>query len=684
MTEEPKIATPQVSSNVESLLAAYTRAKKKHQSAFDRFKENMEFASGLQRPGQEQIDCEQYTVPLVLRNINQKVSALYARNPTAEWQRRERMDFQIWDEKIESLAPLIQKTQVGGLDMGDLALVQDYTRGEQFRALLDKVGKTLEILYQYQVDEHDPNFKLQLKQLVRRVCITGVGYVRIGFERSIMSILTSDGLGDRMVDRAKRAKLLMDQLIEDGVEDSDPRWEQVKSLMSTMGMDVEEQSEVTERLVFDFLPSTSVIPDEHCRCLKGFVGARKLFIEKRIPLEEARAFFERPDLTVSNKDSVSSSKGVNVEPGSENKEHDECKDITVIEVLDKTNKTSCFICQGCSDYLQSPEPLDPEVGGFWPVFALTFNDVECEPGTKTSIFPPSDVQLMKHAQKEWNRTREELRAHRKANAPTYITSKGWLTEDDKKNLMSAVPNSVLELQGIPPDGDVRKAIAVLEKAVIDPSLYNTDPYLQDILLAVGAQEANIGPANPNTTATGQTIAEQSRNVGLGSNVDDLDDFLSQLARAGGDIALQSFSQEVVKQIVGPGAVWPQENRGDFLNEIYLKIVAASSGRPNSALEIAKWERIAPLLMQMGANPMFIIRQSMKVYDDKLDLAEAFPLVPVGNPMQPPSGASSQQAPKQINGPGNVPQQQRPGPGNVTARQPLQQVASESPVPLAGM
>lgn len=671
-----KEPAPAVRGSVEWWLQRYECAKKRWKDDFDRMRENMKFTANLQREGQDKIESKYYIANLVIRNINQKVASLYARNPQAKWERRPRRDFVIWDEKVESLLPVIQKTQAGiPLTLTDMALVQDYIHGMQFRALLDNVGDTLQKLYQYNIDEHDPNFKMQLKQLVRRTCITGVGYVRVGFERDIESILQSTGMSNQTVDRAKRAKLILDELIEQGVDESDQRWEQLRTLFSSMGMAVSEGAlQTRERLVFDFLPSTSVIPDEHCTCLKGFVGARRVFIEKRVPLEEARAFFERPDLKVGETQPANDSMPVEVEK-------DDQQDITIIEVLDKATKTSFFIAQGHKDYLQAPEPLEPAVGGFWPLFALTFNDIEADTSEKkVSIFPPSDVDLMRHPQKEWNRTREELRNHRKANAPTYLTQKGWLTEEDKNALIAAQPNQVIELSGVPPDADVRKAFAVLERQPIDPNLYNTDPLLQDILLSVGAQEANIGPANPNTTATGQTIAEQSRNIGLGSNVDDLDDFLTQIARAAGDIALQSFSAEVVKEIVGPGAVWPDmpETRQNFLKEIYLKIVASSSGRPNNALEIAKWERVAPILSGVGANPMFMVRETLKRLDDRIDVAEAFPLIPPSSqPLAPTSQTSTQRPP-----PGQVPAQQRPGPGKIKAKQPLQQNASEGAVPLA--
>lgn len=678
-TPEPR---PSAKTAVERWLAKISAAERKHMPDFKRMEEDIDFAAGFQRKGQEVLCIDEYIVNLVIRNINQKVAALYARNPKAEWQRRPRLDFQIWDEKIESLMPLIQKTQAGiPLEMNEMALVQDYIHGMQFRAMLDRVGKTLEHLYQYEIDEHDPDFKLQLKALVRRVCTTGVGYCRVGFERNVETTLRSDGLSNEFVDMARRAQLILQRLEEEGADDSDHRYEQLSSLFASLQLSMSGQVDnvqTDERLVFDFLPSTSVIPDINCRSLKGFVGARWIAIKRTLPLEEVAAFFEKPDLKSNGKIKLYHPGGTEVDDRTRLDSQQEVQEpsVCVYEVLNKSDKTQFFLCEGYEDFLQEPAPLDPEVGGFWNIFALTFNDVETEPGRKASIFPPSDVHLMRPAQKEWNRTREELRSHRKANAPLYVTIKGWLTETDKAKIVGAEPNEVIELEGLPPNGDVSKAIAAMPRAAIEESLYGTDPYMQDILMSVGAQEANIGPANPDTTATGQTIAEQSRTLGLGSNIDDLDDFLSAIAKAAGDISLQSFSIEHVKNVVGQGAVWPEtpELRENFLNEIFLEIVAASSGRPNRALDIANWERVAQILSQAGANPMFMVRETLKRLDDRTDVSEAFPLQPSATmgTSQPQSGV-----------PGQVPPQGRPGPGKTGPRQPQQKMASEQAVPLAG-
>src|SRR3546814_6027780 len=93
--------------------------------------------------------------------------------------------------------------------------------------------------------------------------------------------------------------------------------------------------------------------------------------------------------------------------------------------------------------------------------------------------------------------------------------------------------------------------------------------------------ANLGGA-AGATATESSIAEGSRISSLESNTDDLDELLTTLARATGQLMLMELSVEKVIEIVGPGAAWPNLDREAIVSEIFLEIGAGSSGRPNAA------------------------------------------------------------------------------------------------------
>lgn len=110
---------------------------------------------------------------------------------------------------------------------------------------------------------------------------------------------------------------------------------------------------------------------------------------------------------------------------------------------------------------------------------------------------------------------------------------------------------------------------------------------------------------------------------VSSNVDDLDDFLTEIARSAGQIMLGEVSQETAVKIAGPGAVWPQLSGQEISDEIILEVQAGSSGRPNKAQEIANFERMAPTLLQIpGIKPTWLAKQALLRMDDSLDLDEA--------------------------------------------------------------
>lgn len=659
IADDNTLEQQQARAAVKMWLSRITAAKKKWEDDFKRMKADMEFVTGMQWVNQKTMDDDRYTVNLTLRLVNRKVADLYAKNPIAVATRRDRMYFQVWDEKIETLTETIMQTmqaQAMGMPvpLETMALFADFQAGKQRQQLIDQFCRTLRIVYQYQVDAHHPDFKEQMKQLVRRVIICGVGYVRLYFCRDqdeeynkVSTIDTKSGVSDRL----GRIRALTTRLQEGDVDETSEQFQTLRSLVRSVGASEAMQDDFTlpERLEFDFPPATSVIPDPCCRSLKDFVGARWVAQEYKLPVDEVNAIFGT-DIKVGSGVGQAKEYGTNSadqKPGADaaGKPAEEPKQVCLYEIFDYRTKTSFFVCDGYNDYVEAPASPNPAVSGFWPVFSLTFNDVESVgDDSKASPFPPSDVQLAKSAQKEWNRSREALRDQRNANAPKYPVRDGLLTEEDEEKIRNAVPNSVLKLKGIPPDMAPDQFIRPLQMAPIDPRMYDTAPLEQDLSLGVGMQQANIGPALPNVTATVGSIAEQSRLNVSASNVDDLDGVLSRLAQAGAEMLIQAMSKEMVLQIAGPGAVWPEldASRRDFLNEVLMTVQASSSGRPNKAIEIQNFQQIAPVLLQAGANPLGVVQEGVKRLDDNLDITNFMPILPPA----PAAGSGGQPPPEQ--------------------------------------
>jgi hypothetical protein len=163
-------------------------------------------------------------------------------------------------------------------------------------------------------------------------------------------------------------------------------------------------------------------------------------------------------------------------------------------------------------------------------------------------------------------------------------------------------------------------------------------------MVVGTNQIQQQQPIRHVAATPAVIQEQARISDVNSNVDDLDDLLSEMAQAAGEMMLRTFHPITVQRVVGRGAVWPDQQREDYLNEIMLDIVASSSGRPNKAVELANFQQVAPLMLQAGANPWAIIQYACKVLDsniDPSDFAPTVPPAPMGQGQQPQQSGQQQ-------------------------------------------
>jgi len=634
------------------------KAKKHWEDDFKRMRENMRFVSGLQWPGQSKVQIDKYVSNITLRMVNQKVASLYAKNPTFVAEPRKRLNYTIWDGEIESLMEAIQQAQPivqsGQPLPPEMSMFfADIEAGKMREQLVKKVGEALKILFQYAVDSQKPEFKQQLKQCVRRTIICCVGFARPVFCRDQPGYTQPFSIEHRsgQTELASRAKEILDSAQDGEVEADSATIGTLQSLALSLGSG-RSKFDLPERLDFDFPSATSIIVDPGCRDLIDFVGARWIVQEYCLPVEEVNAIFQtdiqvgggKGDANEANR--ASADNEANLPDNNIKNEFFTKQKVNLWEVFDKNTETRFFICDGHEKFVLKPEVPNPSVSGFWQHYALVFNSIEVaekdDNGEGTSIYPPSDVQTVMSAQKEWNRSREDWRDQRRANAPVWMCRKGMLTPEDRRKIAEAVPNEVIEIEGIPPDMKMTDFFVRRPVAAIDPAMYETTSLEQDIMLAGGMQQANLGPAQPNVTATAGSIAEQSRMTSSASNVDDLDGFLSRLAQAGGEMLLQSMSIETVKQIAGDGAVWPDQpdTRAQFLNEVFLRIEAASSGRPNKAIDVANWRDLAPLMLQAGANPIGIVDETAKRLDDTMDVTKFFPLLPPAGSLSPQQGGES--------------------------------------------
>lgn len=685
---------------VQRITRTIKQDAKHHDKAFKRMRRDMFVAMH----GREETWNESnYKANIAGRHIKQKTSTLYAKNPKATARRAERLDFQVWDEDPQSLMLAFQIVQQAvaqvqaavappapGAVPGDpmapgvdpmaappalppgfeqaQAMLEDFQQGMERRKLYDKVGKTLELLFARALREQKPvDFRTGAKQLVRRTCTTGVGYVELGFQREYGP---RPGMTEKMADakaRLDHLRLLTEKAQAGDIENHDAEMAELE--LSMAALQAEPEILIREGLIFDYPSSTKVIPDRLCKKLVGFIGSRHLTLEYDFTVDEVQELFG-VDLS-KKKYTGYTSGGDKSYDGDKTDVFDDDEDrsssstkgglVRVWKHFDKPSGLVYYVADGCSEFLREPAPPDVFVEDFWPVYALTFNDVENE----KELFPPSDVTLLLDMQNEHNRARQGKREHREAARPRWAYPNGTFDEPDIERIKSVKPFDAIGLN-IDPAVKLAEVFQAFPVPGVDPNLYQTEEFFGDAQVVVGAQQAMLGGVSK-ATATETAIAEGSSASADNSGIDDLDAFLTCIARSSGQILLREMSEEQVKNDIGPGAVWPHLSLPEIASELYLEVEAGSTGKPNQAVEINNWKQIAPVLLQIpGLNPTWFLKETLRRLDDRMDVTDAIsaglPAIAAQNQNAQPNVAEADANPNQQGGKGAGNQPAPPGPG----------------------
>ncbi len=634
--------SPTATEESKALCAVILDRIKTDKRFFERDFKQMRADMRLARYGCEKWPEGHYRVNLIKQHLRSSTAALYAKNPTATAKRRPRLDFEIWDGTQESLqtAMMVMQNlseqgyglgpdgtattpdgtpapeQIGQMFREAAETLNDYRVGMEARRMADKLGKTLEILFAYFLQEQMPiRFKESMKHLVRRAKTCSVGYVRIGFQREFD---TDADVTREIADMQNRIQLLeraAQQQQDPNKPDGRPA-EIERMRLAAEGLAKQKTVLVREGLVFDFPRSTRVIPDRLTESLAGFQGARWVTIEHPMTVAQCESKFGVDLQKSATRYSMDGAQGGECEDGVGEVDGEMVEDksgdmVSVFEHFDKEAGV-VFICvEGHDEFLRAPSAPEIYVEGFFPVFALVFGAEESD-----RLFPVSEVRDLADPQAEYNRSRQGKREHRQFARPRVGTPTGALSEEEKTRFSNAKAFDVIEFSG---GDDISKLLQPIQTSGVDPNLYDTGEVLQDVQLATGSQEAQMGITS-GATATESAIADGSASTNSASDVDDLDSLLVTLARTGGQILMGEMSEEQVREIVGPGAYWPPEIQRNLAGEVLLEVEAGSSGRPNQARELRNLERIMPYLLQLpGIKGEALAREALRRLDDRLDL-----------------------------------------------------------------
>lgn len=643
---EPDEATK---AHVEKWTNRIVNARSYWDPTFKRMRKSMEIAKfgDTKEWTGDDLDWGKYVVPIAKRHINQAVAQLYAKNPTTFAERKRRRMGAIWDGDAKTLAEAqmmlsaasasAMPAQPGqsaappvdpAMALQAQALIEDAQSVLQYIKMMDGLADTMNILDAYYMHEQAAGYKQQFKALVRRSKVCGIGYVTLNFQRILRKQPDVSGKIQDTTDQIARLEQLMREASRDQIEEDSAKLAELKAIMADLQN--KEYLVVREGPVHGFPRATKIILDPCVQHVKTLSGCNWYAEERDITAEDIEEEFKidvreqfkkyTPDATARPKWSDKQGKAVKDDLA------------RVWRVQDKRSGLEFTICEGYPGYLKEPACPDVKIERFFNLFPLVFNEIEDE----DEQIPPSDVWDIRHTQRQMNEARHGLSEHRKQNKPGLCGPMGALDPKDLNKFATRASGDFIEVQGLAIEEDIRRKIMPIPVVPIEVALYDVEPIYQDMLRSVGSQAATQGTTSGDT-ATESAIANASREVADASAVDDLDDLLSELASARGQLMLLELTKETVVEIVGPGAVWPDmpQTREEIAKDLVLNIKAGSSGRPNKAAKIANMERAMPTMIQLpGINPVPVAEEYLELLDIDIEktIVEGLPSIVAQNAM----------------------------------------------------
>ena len=265
-------------------------------------------------------------------------------------------------------SPMIAQAVGSGMD-----IMMDAARVKSENLMMDKLARTLELLYAYEVDNQPHPFKSMLKMTVRRAVTNGVAYVKLGFER-VMQLRPDleKGIADANERLATLERLAADAT-DDITDDSDMEAEQLRLLLADL---IKAQGAVVrEGLTFDFPLSTRIIPDIKCIDLRNWVAADWVAEEYLLSVSEIEEIYGvdvRGHCTEYGTDSdTDPSKAMEDWMSGKDKDKNRGEPNAIVwEIYNRNDGLVYVVCDGYREFLK--EPASPEIYNerFYPWYAL--------------------------------------------------------------------------------------------------------------------------------------------------------------------------------------------------------------------------------------------------------------------------------------------------------------------------
>lgn len=532
--------------------------------------------------------------------------------------------------------------------------------------------KTIETVLNQQLSE--AKLKVRAKSSVRAAMTVSMGIVKVMYQRDYETdSLIKSRIEDAQDNIATIERLMTETEDDQQRGDLDSKKAELQQAMASLS----EQLEVVaaEGLVIDRVLTEHLIIDPtvtefldypQAAWMAQIVPMRRSDAEAQYKCDLSSAVKYKPDGQLSS--TVRDMRLASADGGDAVGEDEQ---IAVLEIWDKTTHRIYTMADGCDFWLREPY-APPKVGQRWyPFFCLPFQIVDGQ------FVGPSLVDLTELLQDEHNAARNKFNKHRDLCKPGWIAA-GTISEKSIKRYQDSEIGEItlIDTEGQP----LNQYIQPRQHPPIDPAVYDTSAVRYDWEQVTGMQDAaRSGIVNPKT-ATEATIMQQSLTGRVGEFVDQMEDWLGEIAQYSAEILLAEMTAAQVERIVGPDKTgvqdlgdgtqtevvteksfdWPELSRDEIFDMVAVAIRPGTAGAPDKQKEREAWGELLPviqglvqLIMQVqmqGADPApfeNLLRETLRRFDDGLKIEEFLPAAPQMQPPMPPDGGQSPVDPEQM-------------------------------------
>lgn len=508
------------------------------------------------------------------------------------------------------------------IDVSPEEQVQDVSYGA-----LDTFCRTLQIVLN-RLFIRNGKLKRRITRTIPSVMTNGVAWLKVTYQRDYrQDPIIQNRIADAQDNLARIRALTA------GIERAEGDTEAKEAELAQQIEALEQQVEVLveEGLVIDFIADDDIlILDESLTTFSEYPQARAIAHRIWMTVSEFEKRFGKKPTGTKYGDKRTEAKD-------KTKRRDREQFVQVFEIWDRSMQTILTMEFGAKEWARAP--YRPErVGRRWyAFFGLYWNEVDGQ------FYPLSDVEQWTGLQDEYNRMRTQLAQARVENKPGFAYRKGGaLTDEDVSNIANRRGRQFVAVSTNSSNAPLQGEMVPFPAIPIDANAYDTTPVLRDFEQTSGASDASRSAIQKAKTATEAEIQAMGMQSRTAYRQDTIEEFIGEMAEYAAEMFLLELTGEQVERIAGPGYVWPAMPRDEVVDMVSIRIRAGSTGKPNRHQERESWVQLSPMLLQMvdkvlmlrqqGLNDQAegiieMLRETLKRFDERLDIEKYFPPLP---------------------------------------------------------